>query len=452
MQGGGTVTDEPKEERPAGVPEAKQAGETQWKWRWVEPTVWTERMLSALEEGVKGGKWYSLMDKVYGLANLKSAFEEVKRRKGGSGVDRETIEMFERNLEENLRRLSTELASGGYRPRAIKRTWIEKPGSREKRPLGIPTVRDRIAQAALRHVLDPIFERDFAEQSYGFRPKRGSKDALRRVNKQLEEGKHWVVDADLKSYFDTIPHERLMERVEEKVSDGRVTELLRTYLKQEVMETMTSWKPEEGTPQGAVISPLLSNIYLDELDQKMEKLGYEMVRYADDFVILVRSREEAEEALEEVKRWTAEAGLKLHPEKTKIVDAREKRCGFDFLGYHFEQGQRWPRKKSLKKLKDTIRRKTKRNNGRSLQVIIEDVNRTTRGWFEYFKHSHKTTFKPLDGWIRRRLRTILRKRKRQRGEAKTKRDHQRWPNAYFEEQGLFTLEAAFAEAHQSSTR
>ena len=285
------MTDRAKGNKPAIVPEAKQAGEARARWEWVEPTVWTERMLSALEEGVKGGKWYSLMDKVYGLPNLMSAYKEVKRRKGGAGVDHETIEMFERDLIENLTKMSTELASGRYRPRAIKRTWIEKPGSREKRPLGIPTVRDLVVQAALRHVLEPIFERDFAEQSYGFRPKRGCKDGLRRVNRLLEAGKHWVVDADLKSYFDTIPHERLMERVEEKVSDGRVKELLQAYLTQEVMESMTSWSPEEGTPQGAVISPLLSNIYLDELDHKMTELGYEMVRYADDCAPRRRGKE-----------------------------------------------------------------------------------------------------------------------------------------------------------------
>ena len=215
---------------------------------------------------------------------------------------------------------------------------------------------------------------------------------------------------------------------------------------------MTSWKPEEGTPQGAVISPLLSNLYLNELDHKMEELGHEMVRYADDLVILSRSREEAEEALREVSKWTAEAGLKLHPEKTRIVDARQKKIGFDFLGYHFERGLKWPRTKSLKKLKDTIRVKTKRNNGRSLKVIIEDVNRTTRGWFEYFKQSHWTTFKPLDQWIRRRLRTMLRKRQHRRGQGKTMRDHIRWPNAYFAAQGLLTLEAAFAKARQSSKR
>ena len=406
----------------------------------------------ALEEGVKGGKWYSLMDKVYTLPNLLSAFKEVKQRGGGAGVDHETISMFERNLETNLKRLSAELASGRYRPRAIKRVWIPKPGSHEKRPLGIPTVRDRVAQAALRHVLEPIFEREFAEQSYGFRPKRGCKDALRRVNELLKAGYHWVVDADLKSYFDTIPKEELMKRVEGRVSDGRIRDLVQAYLNQEVMEGMTGWIPEAGTPQGSGISPLLSNIYLDELDHKMEELGYEMVRYADDAVVLSRSKEEAEQALEEMKQWTAKAGLTLHPEKTRIVDAREKKAGFDFLGYHFERGQRWPRKKSEKKLREAIRAKTKRTSGKSLKAVIEDVNRTMKGWYEYFKHSHWTTFEPIDKWIRGRLRSILRRRNRKRGRARTIRDHQRWPNAYFEELGLFSLATALAEAHQSSSR
>ena len=272
------------------------------------------------------------------------------------------------------------------------------------------------------------------------------------MNGLLEGGRHWVVDADLKSYFDTIPKEALMRRVEEKVSDGRVKEMLQAYLNQKVMEGMTGWLPEAGTPQGSGVSPLLSNIYLDELDHKMEELGYEMVRYADDFVILSRSQEEAEGALEEVKQWTAKAGLKLHPEKTRIVDARQKQAGFDFLGYHFERGLRWPREKSVKKLKATIRPKTKRNSGRSLQVIIEDVNRTLRGWYEYFKHSHWTTFRPIDGWIRGRLRSMLRKRNRKRGRAKTRRDFERWPNAYFAERGLFTLQTTSATARQSSMR
>jgi RNA-directed DNA polymerase len=447
------VKERPKEKRPATVPqEAKQAGESHDRWTWVEPTVWTARMLSALEEGVKGGKWYSLMDKVYRLPNLMSAFREVKRRKGVAGVDHQTIAMFERDLMVNLEKLSADMASGRYRPQAIKRVWIPKPGSREKRPLGISTVRDRVAQAALRHVLEPIFEREFAEQSYGFRPKRGCKDALGEVDRLLKVGCHWVVDVDLKSYFDTIPKDKLKERVEEKVSDGRIMDMLQGYLNQEVMEEIARWIPEAGTPQGSGISPLLSNIYLDELDHKMEELGYKMVRYADDIVVLSRSQEEAERALEEVQQWTAKAGLTLHPDKTRIVDARLRKVGFDFLGYHFERGLRWPREKSLKKLKETIRPKTKRTNGRSLQVIIADVNRTVKGWYEYFQESHWTTFKPIDGWIRGRLRSILRKRNRKRGRAKTLRDHKGWPNAYFAGQGLFSLETANARAYQPSKR
>lgn len=445
------MTERTTEEKPAGVPKtATQAGEIRDRWNWVEPSVWTERMLTALEKGVKGGKWFSLIDKVYALANLRAGFAKVKANRGAAGVDHQTIEMFEAHLEENLERLSRSLKEGKYRPQAIRRQWIPKPGSKEKRPLGIPTVRDRVVQAALLNVLEPIFEREFAEQSYGFRPNRGCKDALRRVEKLLKRGYNWVVDADLKSYFDTIPHDLLIERVEEKVSDGTVIQLLKGYLKQDVMDAMGRWTPEGGTPQGAIVSPMLSNIYLNPLDHEMEQRGIEMVRYADDFVILSRSQAEAETAMELVQQWTAAAGLQLHPEKTRIVDAIQE-GGFDFLGYHFERHMKWPRKKSLKKLKDAIRAKTKRTNGFSLQTIIEDVNRTSRGWFEYFKHSHPTTFSSMDGWIRMRLRSILRKRSHRRGRGRG-RDHQRWPNAFFSKHGLFSLETAHAQACQSCRR
>lgn len=193
----------------------------------------------------------------------------------------------------------------------MRRTWIPKPGSNDKRPLGIPTIRDRIVQTALLNVLEPIFERDFAKRSYGFRPKRGCKDALRRVDERLNAGYIWVVDADLKSYFDTIPHQPLMERVAEKVSDGRVLELIQSFLKQDIMDGLELWTPDEGSPQGAVVSPLLSNIYLDPLDQQMEREGIEMVRYADDFVLLCRTEEDARGVLSRVQEWTAQAGLKL---------------------------------------------------------------------------------------------------------------------------------------------
>lgn len=440
------------ERTPAAVPEkAKQAGEIRARWSWVEPSVWTERMLTALEKGVKGGYWFSLIDKVYAPNNLRASFEHVRRNKGSAGVDHQTIAMYSDRLEQNLERLSTALREGTYRPQEIKRVWIEKPGKKKQmRPLGIPTVRDRVAQTALRNVLEPIFEKDFAEHSYGFRPERGCKDALRRVDWLLKQGYTWVFDADLKSYFDTIPHDKLMQKVAEKVSDSRVLDLIRQYLTQGVMETAKRWTPEKGTPQGAVISPLLSNIYLDPLDHLMAKRSIEMVRYADDFVVLCRTESEAEQAHRLVRKWVEEEGLELHPEKTRIVNAAE-RGGFDFLGYHFERGYRWPGNKGLTKLKNTVRGKTRRNNGHSLREIIESVNRVTSGWYEYYKHSHRTTFRPLDGWIRMRLRSILRRRLHRKGRGRG-RDHQRWPNAFFAEHGLFSLVAAHADACRSSRR
>lgn len=439
-----------EDNRASVPPRAKQAGEIQGRWSWVEPSVWTERMLTALEVGVKGGKWFSLIDKVYEPGNLRSAYEQVRRNRGSAGVDHETVEQFGRHLEENLEALRVRLREGSYRPQAIRRVWIPKPGSREKRPLGIPTVRDRVVQGALRNVLEPIFERDFAAQSYGFRPQRSTKDALRRVDELLKAGFTEVVDADLRSYYDTIPRPGLLARVKSKVTDGRVLDLVASFLEQEVMEGLDSWTPEEGTPQGAVISPLLSNLYLDPLDHHMAGLGYEMVRYADDFVVLCRNRDEAQRALAEVEKWTVAAGLQLHPDKTRIVDATQP-GGFDFLGYHFERGYRWPSKKSLKKHKDAIRQQTRRTNGHSLLSIIESVNRVRRGWFGYFKHSHKTTFKPLDQWVRMRLRSILRRRQGKRGRGRGQ-DHDQWPNAYFAELGLFSYAAAYAQARQSSQR
>lgn len=440
------------EDRPQAVPTgAIRGGEVRARWAWTEPSVWTERMLTALEEGVKGGKWYSLMDKVSTLPNLRAAFKQVKANKGAAGVDHQTIAMVERHLEATLEGLAAQLQAETYQPQAVRRHWIPKPGKpNEQRPLGIPTVRDRVVQAALCNVIGPIFERDFAAESYGFRPGRGCKDALRRVDTLLKSGYHYVVDADLKSYFDTMPHERLLERVRAKVSDGKVLALIAAFLKQGVLDEGRQWVPEEGTPQGGVVSPVLSNIYLDPLDHLMAAEGFEMVRYADDFVILCRSEAEAHRALNRVQEWTAEVGLKLHPDKTHVVDARQQ-GGFDFLGYHFERGKRWPRKKSWAKLKDTIREKTRRTEGRSLNVIIDDVNRTLVGWFEYFKHSYRITFARVDGWTRMRLRNILRARSHRKGRS-NQRDHQRWPNAFFTTHGLYSLTAAHALVRQSSRR
>jgi RNA-directed DNA polymerase len=345
--------------------------------------------------------------------------------------------MFARHEEGNLEKLAAALRMGTYQPEAVRRQWIDKPGSQQKRPLGIPTLRDRVVQAALRHVLEPIFERDFAEHSYGFRPNRGCKDALRRVDGLLRQGYTWVVDADLKSYFDTIPHKNLLALIERKVSDSRVLALLRQFLSQGVLEEGKTWTPEAGTPQGGVISPLLSNIYLDPLDHEMVKRGKEMVRYADDFVLLCRNEEQAREALSLVQQWTLSVGLQLHPEKTKIVDATQP-GGFDFLGYHFERGKKWPRRKSLKKFQDSVRLRTRRHNGNSLACIIAQLNPILRGWFNYFQHSHPFTFHRLDSWIRMRLRSVLRQHQGKRGRGRGD-DHKLWPNTFFAEQGLFSL-------------
>jgi RNA-directed DNA polymerase len=444
--------DRHRDGKPAAVPvEAKQAGEIEAKWSWVEPCVWTERMLTALELGVKGGKWFSLIDKVYDRRNLESAFKKVSKNRGSAGVDHQTIAMFADRLEHNLEWISNAVEKGSYEPQSIRRVWIPKPGRRkEQRPLGIPTVRDRVVQTALRNVIEPIFEKDFAEHSYGFRPGRGCKDALRRVDGLLKQKHTWIVDADLRSYFDTIPKDRLMERVGEKVSDGRVLELITSYLNQAVLDTMQGWVPDRGTPQGAVISPLLSNIYLDPLDHLMTQRGFAMTRYADDFVVQCRTENEARRALGEIEKWVKETGLTLHPEKTRIVDATQP-GGFDFLGYHFERDYRWPSDKSTKRLKDVVRRKTKRTNGNSLTVIIEDLNPVLRGWFEYYKHSHWNVFPGVDGWVRMRIRSILKKRQKRKGRAKGN-DNQRWPNAFFAEQRLFSLTTAHAAARQSSRR
>lgn len=440
---------QPTEQQPVTVPQAQQTGDALSRWQWVEPCVWTVRMLAALEQGVEGGKWFRLFDKVFAERSLLAAFQKVARNDGASGVDHVSVEGFERQVPGNIRVLSETLKAGTYQPQAIRRVHIPKPGTSETRPLGIPTVRDRIVQAAVVQAIEPIFERDFAEHSYGFRPGRGCKDALRLVDELLKQDYVYVVDADLKGYFDSIPHDRLMARLGEKIADGPVLRLIESFLKADILDETSSWTPEAGAPQGAVLSPLLSNVYLDPLDHLMAAQGLEMVRYADDFVILCRTAEEASRALELVRNWVVDNGLTLHPTKTKVVDARTD--GFDFLGYHFRGRKHWPRDKSRKKLKDTIRAKTKRTRGESLSRIIADINQTLVGWFGYFKHSRRWIHRGLDGWIRGRLRSLLRKRDKRRGRGRG-RDHQRWPIAFFTEHGLFSLENAHRLACQSSLR
>ena len=317
------------------------------------------------------------------------------------------------------------------------------------RPLGIPVVKDRIVQTAIKFVIEPIFEREFLEMSYGFRPQLGCKEALREVERLLKEGYTHVVDADITSYFDSIEWGRLIERISERISDGRVLELIEAFLHQDIVKGMERWTPIAGTPQGAVISPLLANIYLHPLDGQIKQRGYRMVRYADDFVVLCRSAEQAQAALAEVKAWVEANGLSLNAEKTHVGDCRQEGQGFEFLGYRFEAGRRWVRRKSLKAVRDRIRMRTKRTRGDSLAKIIADLNPTLRGWFNYFKHAHQMTFSGMDGFVRRRLRAILRKQEKRPGLGQCLDDHKRWPKAFFADMGLFTMTEAHALASQS---
>ncbi len=323
----------------------KQGPETRdSKWAWVEALIWTERMLAALGNGVKGDKWFSLIDKVYRTATLHAAWLRVKANHGAAGVDEQSVNAFTRHADRYLAELEEALKEGRYTPQPVKRVEIPK-GPKQTRPLGIPVVKDRIVQTAVKLVIEPIFEAKFLDTSYGFRPERSAKDALREVDALLKAGYTYVVDADLKSYFDTIPHDRLRERVRERISDGRLLSIIDSWISQDIMAGLERWTPTCGTPQGAVISPLLSNCYLTK--------------------------------------------------------------------------------------------------------VIAELTPTLRGWFNYFKHAHRSTFRTVDGFVRRRLRALLRKQKKRPGHGNTREDHQRWPNAFFAAHGLFTLHEAHASASQS---
>lgn len=414
--------------------------------QWAHRQVWTDRMLETLlNDKVKGGKWHALFDKVYRELNLFDSARKVLKKKGAAGVDQQTVTDFAEHERDEIRSLHKELSEGHYRPSPVRRTWIPKPGSQEQRPLGIPTVRDRVVQTALVHVIEPILDHTFHERSFGFRRGRGCHDALRVVEEKLEAGYVYVVDADLKGYFDTIPKDRLLAMVNERISDRRVLSLIKSYLDQSIMEELRTWTPENGVPQGAVLSPVLANLYLNPLDHQMAAAGFEMVRYADDFVILCRSREEAEAALAKVREWVEGAGLSLHPDKTHIVDSREK--SFSFLGYSFRGKFIFPRKKSHEKFVTRIRELTPRKSGRSIEATITEINQMTRGWFGYFRHCYWPVFTNYDGMIRRRLRRQLLKRHRRNPKRQSRT--QRWPNTYFTECGFWSLREAHFRFAQS---
>ena len=402
-------------------------------------------MVSALDNGVKGGVWYSLMDKVMAPAALAAAFAKVEGNAGAAGVDRQSVERFAAHAPDYLAELSQSLRTGTYRAAAVRRVEIPK-GDGRTRPLGIPTVKDRIVQTAVKFALEPIFEARFHPASYGFRPGRGCKDALRDVDALLKSGHCYVVDADLAGYFDTIPHGKLMRQVETRVSDGRVLDLLRGWLKADILGECGRWTPAGGTPQGAVISPLLANLYLHPLDELMAGHGFSMARYADDFVVLCASMAQAEAALALIRTWVSGAGLALNPDKTHIGDCRVKGQGFEFLGYRFEAGLRLARKKSLMRLRDKIRERTGRTRGQGLASAVKALNPVLKGWFGYFKHAHRSVMAEVDGFVRRRLRAMLRKQQKRPGFGRSLNDHKQWPNTFFAAAGLFALDTAWQTA------
>ena len=410
------------------------------KFTWVETSVWTPKMCSTLERGIKGGKWFSLIDKVWKFDNLFSAFKQVKANKGAAGIDSISIEKYEQNLVGNLNYLSQQLRENKYQPKAIRRCYITKPGrKKEQRPIGISTVGDRVVQTALRNVIEPIFENEFAESSHGFRPQRSAKEALREVQKSIREGKRHILDADIQGFFDEIDHDILMSKVSQHISDTRILSLIESFLKTEIDDAGTRLKPTKGTPQGTVISPLLANLYLNDLDWQMLEKGYTMIRYADDFVVLCDNAEDTEHALDFIEKWSETHKLKLHPDKTLRKEISTK-DGIDFLGYYFiSNGRCWISKKSLKKFRDNLRPHLKRCNKHGMTGIIAEINPKLRGYYNYFKQAGINSHNAIDGWVRMRLRSILKRHEKKRGIGRGMY-HKRYPNAYFADLGLFSLE------------
>lgn len=426
-------------------------------------------------EGGEGGKkrrWYSLIDKIWAVPNLEEAFREVKRNKGAAGVDQMTLKAYESKLESHVQALQHKLRSKTYRPKPVKRVYIPKADG-TLRPLGIPTVEDRVVQAAVKRILEPIFEELFLDCSYGFRPGRSAHMALEKIRKDLTDGYVYVIDADLKAYFDTIPHEKLIQAVREEVVDGSVLDLIGRFLQAGVMENGSFHLNEQGTPQGGVVSPLLANIYLHPLDKRMTERGHRITRYADDFVICCKSQKGAERVLRTVVQFLErELGLKIHPEKTKIVNNMEE--AFVFLGYEFIRGSRMlPSDKAKRKFKERVKEITRRNQTVSVEELVKKkLNGYLRGWGNYYGHGQDFHFfRAMDSWIRRRLRAVqlrswrkigkLHRELRRRGYRKpppklrmtawrnssSYHAHFALPNSWFQEIGLCSLLDLYKELH-----
>jgi RNA-directed DNA polymerase len=366
-------------------------------------------------------KIHSLIDKVYHPTNLLMAWEKVKENKGSGGIDNISISDFEKVQYKELDILHQRLKNDSYKPLPVRRVNIPKRNKpNEKRSLGIPAIRDRVCQQALKNRLEPIFEPTFNDCSFGYRPGRSTHQAMRKIYREIINGCEWVLDADLRDFFGNVQHELLINKIAEKVSDGRVLRLIRQMLEAGYMEKGKKHATTQGTPQGGVISPLFSNIYLDSFDHEMVDKGYRLTRFADDWVVLCKTRNEAVKALNDARQILSKIGLTLHPEKTRITHIK---WGFEFLGYKIKQGKGLklprhkikkqpniiniyaiPTEKSVKRFMDTIRSRTKRRIPLSLFELIESINPVIRGWGNYYRKAHvRKLFNKLQRWIVRRI-------------------------------------------------
>lgn len=377
-------------------------------------------MTEKVSTGIKL-KVHSLIDKVYHPTNLERAWRKVKANKGAGGIDGIYMDEFEKVAKEELKTLHKHLKERTYEPLPVKRVYIPKRGKpKEKRPLGIPTIRDRVCQQALKNRLEPIFEETFNDCSFGYRPKRSPHHAMKKIWQEIKQGNEWIVDGDLRDYFGTVDHEILIDMVAEKVSDGRILFLIRQMLKAGYIDKKRRYETKAGTPQGAVISPLLSNIYLTPFDNAMTEKGFKLTRFADDWLIVCKSKAEAEKALKTAKEELEKLGLTLNQNKTRITNIK---WGFVFLGYKIKQGKglklpksivktaanalnlyAFPSDESIKRFMDTIRQRTKRKIPVTFKELVDIINPVIRGWGTYYhKANVRKLFNRLDRWIIRRL-------------------------------------------------